>query len=117
MATESEGQNSYDLLKEALSVSIETYCRKREQLRSKLTETWTVCGKIFKCLVKKMIAGSESVKDMVELLTNAGLMPRSVANHVKYVKDCSPTTLTKPRSYTMASSETAAGPTNSQKLK
>ena len=90
MAIESEDRKNYDSLKEALyahyNVSKETYCRKMEQLRRKSGESWTVCGKRYKSLVRKWISGCETVEGIVELLAVDAitrLMPRPVANHVK----------------------------------
>ena len=97
MAMESEDRKNYDSLKEALyahyNMNKETYRRKMEQLRRKLGESWTVCGKRYKSLVRKWISGCETVEDIVELLAVDAitrLMPRPVANHVK---DRSPTAL------------------------
>ena len=72
MAMESEDRKNYDSLKEALyahyNVSKETYRRKMEQLRRKSGESWTVCGKRYKSLVRKWISGCETVENIVELL-------------------------------------------------
>ena len=68
------------------NISKETYQLKMEQLKQKAEETWTMCWKRCKNLVKECLAGCKTVDDMVELLAIDGvtrLMPRPIANHVK----------------------------------
>lgn len=74
------------------NVSKETDRLKMEQLRRKPGETWIVCGKHYKNLVKKWLGGCEIMDDVVEMLVIdvTRLMPRSIAYHVK---DCDLDTL------------------------
>ncbi len=90
LALNSDERKDYDTLRKALfshyNVNKDTYRLKMDKLKRKPGETWTVCGKRYRSLVKKWLEGCSSIDDVVELLAKDGvtrLMPRSIANYVK----------------------------------
>ena len=94
---ESEERRSYDKLKKTLldhySVDRSTYRLKLDQFKRVSGETWIICAKRCKGLVKHWAADCDTIDDILELVSLdivTKLMPRPVANHVK---DSKPTTV------------------------
>ncbi len=89
-AMEFEEQRNYGKLKETLldhySVDKSTYRLKLDQFKRLSGETWLICAKRCKGLVKRWAADCDSVDAVLELVSLdivTKLMPRPVANHVK----------------------------------